>query len=132
MKTLTYILNEDGVPVPETDMQKWIKWFAEHYNRFNTDTPRILKSDNIGEFLVNTVFLAVDREIMDNKDPVLWECMVYAPHVDHPLHAHSSQCSGTSKEALLMHDQMCQYVRERMYMKKGEKAHNNPMYRDNL
>ena len=63
-----YILDKDGDPVLEPDLQRWAAWMAKHV--------RILRQETVGGYLVSTVFLGVDHNYSSNGPPVLWETLV--------------------------------------------------------
>lgn len=100
-----YILDKQGIPVPEPDLIKWSEWF-EHSRK-----QRIVKQEIIGQSKVSTVFLSLDHGWILGKPPILWETMVFGGNLD----LEQDRCSGTRKDALSMHKRMVKRV------KKGQK-----------
>jgi len=64
----TYILDEDGNPIPEKDPLKWADWFET--------TNRTVKKTQVGKLLVSTVFLGLNHAF-DGGIPLLYETMVF-------------------------------------------------------
>lgn len=70
MSDLNYIL-KDGKPEPVSDILEWAKWMDEPSNRF-------VAQDRVnGKTLVSTIFLGIDHGWGQNKEPVLFETMVF-------------------------------------------------------
>lgn len=83
-----YILNDQGLPVPEPDVLKWAQWF-------DGDDHRLVKQTKIGRVSVSTVFLGIDHG-WDNEEPILWETMVFGGIHD------QSQWRYSSREAAVL------------------------------
>lgn len=66
-----YILDEEGNVKEENDLLKWAKWFEEN------NAQRRVANTEVGEYVVSTVFLAMDYSFQDGAPPVLWETMVF-------------------------------------------------------
>jgi len=64
----TFILNEQGEPVPEPDLMKWGRWFET--------SKRSVAQDEIGDALVSTVFLGLDHAF-GGGPPILWKTMIF-------------------------------------------------------
>lgn len=74
---------------------------AEHQNR-------IVAKSTIGDYLVSTVFLGLDHQWEDEGPPLLFETMVFGKG---PLDERLERCT-TWKEAEVMHEKMCEEVRQ--------------------
>ncbi len=101
----SYILNENGVPVPEPDMVKWGRWMWE--------ASRVVAREEVREAVVSTVFLGLDHSFaFDYPDapPVLWETMVFGGLMDQA----QDRCSGTREQAEAMHADMVARVQTNM------------------
>lgn len=95
-----FILDEQGRAVREPDLIKWAHWF-EHADRGVT-------RDTIGPSYVSTVFLSIDHAFEPNQPAVLWETMVFGG----PLDQEQDRCSGSRKQAVLMHARMVEKVKQ--------------------
>jgi len=71
----SYILDDQGNPVIEANLDKWARWFERLENR-------VLRSDHVGEVHVSTVFLGVDHSFSSAPKPILWETMIFGGHYD--------------------------------------------------
>lgn len=76
-----YILDEQGNPVPETDLLVWAAWMEDVKHR------HLLKTDLGPLGWVSTIFLGLDHDFLSlfyekqPHHPVLWETMVFGgPH----------------------------------------------------
>jgi hypothetical protein len=66
----TYILDENGQPVREPNLDRWWIWFG-------TDENRVLRQDDLpGGISVSTVFLGLDHRF-GRGPPVLWETIIF-------------------------------------------------------
>lgn len=71
---MKYILNKQGEPVPEPDIQKWGAFLKDMEAR------RVDRTCFNGGY-VSTVFLGLDHSFTDDETPVLWETMIFGgPH----------------------------------------------------
>ena len=95
-----FILDNYGRPVRESNLLKWAKWFESADRQFAKNT--------IGAACVSTVFLGIDHAYTPNQPPVLWEKMVFGG----PLDQEQDRCSGSRKEAGLMHARMVKKVKQ--------------------
>lgn len=94
-----YILNSDGTPVEEPNLERWAHWMADPHAR------RVAWTE-VGEWSVSTIFLGSDHAF-GNGLPVLWETMVFGPEPWNDV-----QWQYTSREAALAeHDQIAEHVR---------------------
>ena len=74
MSLLTYVLDEEGVPVQEPNIFAWGRWFQETKERkVQQDTIKIAS----GNVIVSTVFLGVDYSFLMGGKPVLFETMIF-------------------------------------------------------
>ena len=108
-----YILNEQGEPVSCTNLFEWATWFEDHRNS------RIVKQEQVGEFWVSTVFLALDHSFHSDT-PILWETMVFRQKdrdarqryqgdmINSPPmpEQEMDRCGGSREQALAMHARM--------------------------
>jgi len=92
MRILLYILNEQGVPVLEPDMDKWIAFQTTERYRFQ------LKEEGDGYF-ISTIFLGLDHGFGMSKSPILWETMIFIKEGI----AMQERCAGTLEQAEAMH-----------------------------
>jgi hypothetical protein len=90
----SYVLNDEGNPVPEHDVLKWAEWLEAH--------DRHLATTNFSWGKVSTIFLGLDERFLSFclqdpllHEPVLWETMVFGG----PLNG--EQRRYTSKEEAL-------------------------------
>lgn len=68
-----YILDNAGNPVPEPDLMRWTLWFQK--------SDRHVAQDVVGDALVSTVFLGIDRRHFGGGAPLLFETMIFGgPH----------------------------------------------------
>ena len=65
----TYILDEEGNPKP-AELLEWAKWFERSM------LERRIAFDEIGDFLVSTVFLGLDHGL-DGSTPLLFETIMF-------------------------------------------------------
>lgn len=102
--TNKYILDKNGNPVVERDLQRWGTWFE------NAD--RKVGSTKVGKSNISTVFLGLDHA-WGGGDPLLWETMVFGGRLDQE----QDRCSGSRQDALAMHDLMVRKVKRVMRLK---------------
>ncbi len=95
-----YILGDDGIPIQETDYQKWSLWIKT--------ADLTVARTRIDNCEVSTMFLGVNHG-MTNGPPMLYETLVYGG----PLHKETSHYS-TKREALEGHERICAKVRVAM------------------
>ena len=69
-----YILDENGVPVPEPDIVAWGRWFETH--------SRHIALGHEGDARVSTVFLELDHRFFGEGAPVLFETMIFGGRHD--------------------------------------------------
>lgn len=98
--TLTYILGDNGNPIPEPDIHKWAKWFE-----YSQRTVGYVK---VGESIISTVFLGIDHSLPFRYStwPLLWETMVFGG----PLDMRQDRCPGNQEQAMAMHERMVKLV----------------------
>jgi hypothetical protein len=68
-----YILDEEGLPIPEEDTGKWGRWMQDNDRRVARDT--------VGDMEVSTVFLGSDHRFGPGL-PILWETMIFGGPFD--------------------------------------------------
>lgn len=95
-----YVLNRDGVPVPEPDLERWGSWFGR-----SAKIRRVART-KVGRSVVSTVFLAVDHGWLGT--PILWETMIFGG----PLNNYQDRCSGSREQAEAMHAKAVMEVRK--------------------
>jgi len=66
----TWILNDDGEPVPESDPVTWARW---HLQPIET---RRVGYDVVDGIKISTVFVGVNLQIDPSKPPLLWETLI--------------------------------------------------------
>lgn len=105
---LKYILDENGEPKAERNLERWAKWFEKDVKR------RIVRRTPVEDYVVSTVFLGLDHNFSDSGPPVLWETMVFLghnPRFDRGLFEHEqNRCAGNREQALAMHEDMVERV----------------------
>ena len=92
MKPMHYKLDENHNPVPCDNFLEWADWMDE------SDTT--VAVTNVGEFLISTVFLGLDRSFFGEGGPILFETMVF----DHEIHSVYCSRARTWDEAVIMHN----------------------------
>lgn len=95
-----YVLNSDGNPVAEPNLEKWAQWLA-------LGSHRRVAEDFVGKSRVSTVFLGLNHQFGDGP-PLLWETMVFGG----PLDREQERCSGNREQAEAMHAAMVARVKE--------------------
>jgi len=102
-----YILDKNGKPKPEPDLMKWARWIESEKGI------RIVKQEDIDDIKVSTVFLGLNHNFCGTGAPILWETMIFCSgkYKDHKMDQEQDRCSGTRKQALAMHEEMCARVR---------------------
>jgi hypothetical protein len=103
-----YILDDDGNPVPEPDLLKWVTWMETGIRRVNmTLTTR-------GR--VSTVFLGLDHRFrfLDDGPPLLFETMIFGEDGHSEWDESYCEMYSTREEAQLGH-----WVAVNMLLEKG-------------
>lgn len=72
---LYYILDDDGEPVPTTDLEHWARWMDDGHRIVVQEWPR-------PDVQVSTVFLGRDHNFTAHGPPVLWESMIFGGAFD--------------------------------------------------
>lgn len=90
-----YGLDNDGVPYPVNGYEEGACFFENGRNKF------ALKDEVMGHE-VSTVFLSLDHNHFGVGEPILWETMVFGPHVTDEM----CRRGGTFKDAQRMHNRM--------------------------
>lgn len=94
-----YILDENGEPVQEDDLDKWALMFKSDKRKVALDT--------FGDVRVSTVFLGLDHQHGLDGPPLLWETMVFGGKFDQD----QMRCPGSRADALAMHQRMVDKVK---------------------
>jgi len=103
---MNYIL-KDKKAIPEPDMIKWAQWVSSADRIVKKDIANIkIGGKSIGQVTVSTVFLGIDHSLGDNKEPLLFETMVFGG----PLDGEMDRCSSY-EAAEKMHQLMCEKVK---------------------
>jgi hypothetical protein len=97
-----YILDAEGQPVPCADLLEWARWFEVGANR-------IVRQQNVGHWLVSTVFLGLDHNFAGGGPPLLFETMVF-DLAGEKGRDHWMQRYSTRDEALAGHAHMTAYL----------------------
>ena len=101
-----YVLDKDGEPIEEKDLETWAKWLEETFR----DNGRVVKQEHIGDCMVSTVFLGLDHNWGDGP-PVLWETMIFGGRLDQ----RQTRCAGSREQAEAMHQRMVKLVKEKQH-----------------
>lgn len=96
---LRYVLDEQGNPVPEPDLETWARWFEA------AGTARQVARTEIDEAYVSTVFLGIDHNFMGGA-PILFETMIFGGPWDQGQWRYMSRA-----QAIAAHDQIVACVR---------------------
>jgi hypothetical protein len=73
-RCLYYVLDQEGLPVPEPDLSKWASFFESSL--------RVLKQDTLPNgATVITVFLGIDSGF-GSGPPILWGTMIFGGPLD--------------------------------------------------
>ena len=90
-----YILDEDGNPVEEPNLEKWSKWMQD-------TSRRVAMTDLASGKVVSTVFLGLDHSFTEEGPPMLFETMVFKAKDDYS----DEYCErySTKDEALAGHE----------------------------
>jgi hypothetical protein len=87
----TYILDDEGKPVPEPDVLRWADWI-ERSNK------RVLRQNRLAGGVLVTIFVGVDHDLLRRGPPMVWETMILGGRHDGYCVRHA-----TRKEALSGH-----------------------------
>ena len=95
MPVITYILDNRGNPVAESDFDRWCEWYGTH--------DRTVKYDELSEDIaVSTVFLGVDINLSGRAPPQLWETVILGgPHDQYQRRYASRAAALESHDAAL-------------------------------
>ncbi len=85
-----YILNDEGNPVAEPDIDKWQRWYAT--------ADRSVARTIIGNTHVSTIFLAYG---VGDDGPPLWETAILGGNLGESTH----HCTGNREQAQAMHEE---------------------------
>ena len=103
-RTLNYILDDNGDPVPCDDILQWGQWFET-----SGAARRIADDKDEGPdatpIRVSTVFLGLDHQFGIGP-PVLWETLVFGGALDGAMMRYTSKA-----DALRGHQAMCRRVK---------------------
>ena len=86
----TFVLDADGEPVPEYDIEKWAAWFD------GANKQRRVADTRLESCRISTVFLGLDHSFMPILDPLsyrplLWETMVFGGEHDGDMERYQSR-----------------------------------------
>lgn len=85
-----YVLDEHGNPKQVSNLTIWAKLFESQ--------DRILTRDEVSGALVSTIFLGCDHSQSKDREPILWETMIFGGEHDQFLTRYT-----TREEALAGH-----------------------------
>lgn len=94
-----WVLDADGQPVPEPDLERWGAFMGDG------DKRRVAWTE-VGKWRVSTVFLGLDHAFGEGS-PVLWETMVFGPEPWDGAHWRYTSAG----EARANHDQVAEHIR---------------------
>jgi len=95
-----YVLDENGNPLPEPNIRRWVNWFS----RCN----RSVALDKFGNATVSTVFLGLDHSFGYGTEPLLYETMIF----DHEEFGGYQVRYTTREETLKGHAEAVELVRK--------------------
>ena len=94
MHPKTYILDDNGNPVPEPSFNRWCLWL------FGDSKNQIVRQDELDNgVVVSTAFLGIDHDVFGHGPPILWETVI----IGGPHDRYKDRCSSRSA-ALKGHD----------------------------
>ncbi len=101
----TYVLDDAGNPVIETDIARWGEWFERSRRTSYHGDPRRVAISQIAQYRISTVFLASDHSFGAGP-PVLWETMVFGSGAwDQYQERYTSRA-----DALARHQRICELI----------------------
>lgn len=95
-----YYRLEGTTIVPMDDLREWAEWFET--------AERVVKQEDVGPYLVSTVFLGLDHNFAMHGPPILFETMIW---VDGATLDYQERCS-TWDEALVMHQEGVEFAKK--------------------
>jgi hypothetical protein len=97
---MIYYMEIDGKVVSTPDVKTWALW--------NDTNDRRVARDEIGPYVVSTVFLGLDHSFGGEGPPVLYETMVFGrdPYMNRDFLERDMARYHTREEALAGHQQM--------------------------
>lgn len=72
------VRNGKRVAIPAVTIVQWAKWFEDAANQKLTT----VKREMVGDVMVSTVFLSVNRNYSPKGPPILYETMVFGGPLD--------------------------------------------------
>jgi hypothetical protein len=99
---MKYILDDNGEPVRCDSLLAWAKWYEE--------ADRRVAYDKVGDYVVSTIFLAVDYGWLPSNKPILWESMAFKSGEG----LWCDRCGGSREQAEAMHGDMIKHIREQI------------------
>lgn len=106
-----YVLDDQGVPQPEANLDRWAKWFES--------ADRVVGKTQLGSVGVSTVFLGLDHSF-GSGPPLLYETMVFGGTLDGEMERY-----GTRAEALGGHERMVVRVQDAPSGASGTRRQNH-------
>lgn len=103
VETRMFILNKAGQPVRIKDQLRWQMW--------RTLTNTRIAVTPVGPVQVSTAFMALDHQLVEGLDPILWETRVLADPATLPLAGRAWHCGGNQQDAQRQHDEVVEMVR---------------------
>lgn len=105
-----FILNDQGEPVPEPDLDKWAAWLETHPARQVADDYD--EGDAGKRIRISTRFMGIDLRLIpiEGEPPLLWKTMVFGG----PLHLAQERYT-TLAAAVAGHQAMCQRVQAMLH-----------------
>lgn len=96
-----YILDSKNNPVKCSDIKQWGEWFNTPNNRRVSKTNigtvrfmywlgRLFRTRRFEPVIVSTVFLGIDHNFSDSRDPILFETMIFGGQYDQESHRYTT------------------------------------------
>lgn len=102
-----YILDDQGVPTPTANEEKWAKWFATSYDKrivasYATSYTDPFNPEQRYKIAIVTAFLGVDHNFAGYGPPVLFETIVQGGLLDGERLRHTSLAQAKAVHACLV------------------------------
>src|SRR2546430_11262554 len=95
MGTGRYILDADQQPVEELDLLTWAHWMDSHQHRE-------VARDTVGDVLVSTVFLGINRRFVGDGPAILYETMVFGGPLSNEMDRYTTRDEAIAGHAAML------------------------------